>query len=310
MGEHGDSRRDLRIDPVGPEMLAHFRQFSMFTNPGAYKDKLVADLPDDVAEIGKLVRRQIIHRVTLANGNTGSNADLRYGDMNRVPWWRQPEDDVLSTAAGMIAELYRRDNRGFVHDRADESKLILTCRFVAVLMASILKSKGKPARVRSGFEAYAPPKPGVSCDHWITQYWEESNDRWITIDVDCCLEEMDFDPFDMPEDEFDWSADAWRALRSGKAEPGRFWNAGGFEGLMPVSWELYHDFHCLMGNEKIYLHNPRHVSIGNFEKLSEAQLRQIDKLAVLMQHPDENFSVLCQLWESDRQGRLLAGALL
>src|SRR5262249_41608774 len=139
-----------------------------------------------------------IHRVVLKNGNTGSNADCRYGDMTKVPWWRQPEDDYLPTTSAMLAELFRRDERGFVHDRSEENKLILTCRFVAILMASILKSKGRPARVRSNFDPNTSPKPGTSCDHWITQYWDDVQKRWITIDVDCCLEALRFDPFDAP----------------------------------------------------------------------------------------------------------------
>ena len=295
---------------MNSEILQHYRQFSIFTNPGPYEQSLVRDLPDDVSAIGKLVRRQIIHRVTLLNGNTGSNADLRYGDMTKVPWWRQAEDDILPTAAAMLAELYRRDNRGLTPERWEVNKLIVTCRFVAILMASILKSKGKPARVRSGFAPYAAPKPGMSCDHWITQYWEDSQQRWITIDVDCCFEDLNFDPFDMPTEVFDWSANAWLAARTGDVDPDRFWNAGGFSGLMPISWELYYDLHCLMNNEIIYLHCPSHVRIGKFEELSAAELDKIDRLARLMQEPDKNFQVLRELWESDKEVRLLTGALL
>ncbi|MBI4532616.1 MAG: hypothetical protein HY711_01615 [Candidatus Melainabacteria bacterium] len=295
---------------MNSDILAHYRQFSTFTNPGPYMDMLAGELPDDVREIGELVRRQIIHRVTLFNGNTGSNADLRYGDMTKVPWWRQAEDDILPTASAMLAELYRRDNRGFVCNRSEENKLIVTCRFVAILMASILKAKGKSARVRSGFDPYASPRTGTSCDHWITQYWETTHERWITIDVDCCLEDLQFDPFDMPSDVFDWSADAWLSVRDGKAYPQRFWNAGGFEGLMPIAWGLYYDLHCLMNNEIIYLHCPEHVRIGNFDNLSTRELTKIDELAQLMLQPDDNFYVLRKMWESTKDVRLLAGALL
>lgn len=295
---------------MNTEILNHYRQFSTFTNPGLYQEKLVNELPDNVSEIGKLLRKQIIHRVTLSNGNSGSNADLRYGDMTRVPWWRQPEDDNLPTASAMLAELYRRDKRGFVADRQEENKLILTCRFVAILMATILKSKNKPARVRSGFDPYTSPQPGKSCDHWITQYWESQQQRWITIDVDCCLEELQFDPFDMPVSVFDWSANAWLSVREGKTDPKRFWNAGGFEGFMPIAWELYYDLHCLMNNEIIYLHSPKHTAPDKFDKLSAEELNKIDRLAHLMQDPDKNFDVLRKLWETDREVRLLSGALL
>lgn len=131
-------------------------------------------MPDDIREIGQLVRQNIIHRTTLAAGNTDTNADLRFGDMTKVPWWRQPEDDILPTAAAMLAELYRRDERGFVADRDEGNKLVLTCRFVAILMATILKSKGIPARVRAGNASYFEEHEQygkVSWDHWITQAW-------------------------------------------------------------------------------------------------------------------------------------------
>lgn len=123
------------------KILKHYLDFDTYTYPGLYKDKLKNNLPDDVREIGLLVRKNIIHRTTLAAGNTGSNSDLRFGDMTTIPWWRQPEDDILVTAAAMLAELYRRDKRGFVNDREPKNKLVVTCRFVSILVASILKSK-------------------------------------------------------------------------------------------------------------------------------------------------------------------------
>ena len=136
------------------KILDHYRQFSLFTNPGLYKDSLAKELPDDVLEIGKLVKMNTIHRMMLAMGNTGANADLKFGDMSKVPWWRQPEDDNLPTAAAMLAELYRRDARGLTFERRVEDRIVVTCRFVSILMASILKSKGIPTRVRSGNAPY------------------------------------------------------------------------------------------------------------------------------------------------------------
>ncbi|MDE5020797.1 hypothetical protein NAI54_10135, partial [Francisella tularensis subsp. holarctica] len=82
------------------------------------------------------------HRTTLAAGNTGTNADLKFGNRQKVPWWRQPEDDILVTAGAMLTDLYRRNNSGFVEDREPKDKLVLTCRFVSIMVASILKSKG------------------------------------------------------------------------------------------------------------------------------------------------------------------------
>ena len=291
-----------------------YLQFSQYTNPGLYGDLLKKTLPDDVKGIGLLVRKQLVHRMTLKNGNTGSNKDLRYGDTTKVPWYRQPEDDVFPTASAMFAELYRRDPKGFVLERVAENKLVLTCRFTSILMASVLKIKGIPTRVRSGFAPYFNVEglPGGKIDdHWINQYWNEQESRWVTIDVDGSIEGyLKFDPYDIPGGTFDFPADAWLAVRSGKTEGDHFWNAGGHGGLIAIAWELFYDFHCLMNDEVIYLHTPEITHFGKFEKLTENQLSEIDNLARLMQKPDENFEELLKIWDTKKEFRLLKGALL
>ena len=294
-------------------ILNYYLEFSTYTNPGLYKSKLKDDLPDDIREMGELVRAQIIHRTTLAAGNIGTNIDKRFGDMAKVPWWRQPEDDVLVTAPAMLGELYRRDGRGFVKDRLEKDKLVVTCRFVAVLIASILKSKGMPCRVRSGNASYfnMGTLGKVSTDHWINQYWNANKKKWIMIDVDGSWSlNDDFDPYDMPSGKFDFPADAWLNIRKGKDNPERFWNAGGFRGQMVVAWSLFYDFHSLMNDEIIYMHQPELVKLNQFSKLSKKDLNEIDELAILMQDPDKNFRKLLGIWETNRRFRLLKGALL
>lgn len=289
-------------------ILDHFKQYGLFTYPGLYEDYLKS-LPDDVRELGELLRTNFIHRTTLEAGNVGTNADLKYGDMTKMPWWRQAEDDNLATTAAMLAEFFRRDERGLTPERKVEDKLVLTCRYVAILMASILKAKGIPARVRSGFASYFEGAKD-SWDHWITQYWKESEQRWVTIDVDGSWHRAGFDMYDMPDGKFDYSADAWLDVRQGKKEGNHFRNAGGFEGLMCIAWELFYDFHCLMNSENMYLHNPEFVTLENFKNLKEEKRKEIDDFARIMQNPDENFDELSDIWETNKEYRLLKGALL
>lgn len=292
-----------------PQLRDHYLQFGVFTNPGLYKKCLSEDLPIEIREIGLLVRKNIIHRTTLAAGNTGTNVDLRFGDMTEVPWWRQPEDDILATAAAMLAELYRKDGRGFVSDRATQDKLVLTCRYVSILIAAILKSKGIPARVRSGNAPYF--EKGQSDDHWINQYWNDEEGRWVTIDVDGSLSLVEnFDPYDLPVGAFDFPGKAWLDVRSGNRSADDFYNAGGERGLVVVAWSLFYDFHSLMNHENIYLHIPNMVRVNNFPTLAGPQLKEIDELAELMIDPDENFVEIKELYETKREFRLLGGGLL
>jgi hypothetical protein len=297
------------------KVLDHYLEFSEYTYPGLYKDILKHDLPDDIRAIGLLIRKNIIHRTTLAAGNVGTNADLKFGDMSQVPWWRQPEDDILVTAAAMLTELYRRDGRGFVMDRKPKDKPILTCRYISVLMASILKSKGIPARVRSGNAAYFDMGQlgHVSSDHWINQYWNKEGGRWVTIDVDGSLSFTgNFDPYDMPEGTFDFPADAWLGIRGGKIDPLHFHNAKPETGALVVLWSLFYDFHSLMNNEIIYVYGPI-AGAGTYErfnKFTRKELERLDNLARLMLRPDDNFDQLKYVWEHEKGFRLLTGGLL
>ncbi len=293
---------------MNKKILNHYLEFGMYTHPGLYKNKLKKELPKDVREIGDLVRRNLIHRTTLVAGNIGTNADKKFGDMTKVPWYRQPEDDNLITASAMLTELYRRDKRGFVKNRTEKDKLVLTCRFVAILIASILKSKSIPCRVRAGHAPYF--EKGKSGDHWINQYWNVKEKRWVTIDVDGSWSLIDdFDPYDVPEGKFDFPAKAWLDVRAGKDNPSRFWNAGRKGGdINHLLWSLFYDFHSLMNSEVIYTHVP---TIGHdFNKLDKTQIKKIDELAELMNKPDENLDKLKKLWETKKEFRLVKGSLI
>jgi hypothetical protein len=290
------------------KILKHYLEFSTFTNPGYYKTFLQS-LPDDIGEIGNLVCHQIIHRVILKNGNTGANSDLRYGDMNLFPWYRlRCEDDILPNAVSMIAELLRLDDSGFTPNRKVENKIIITCRYAAILMASILKSKNIPCRVRSGFAPYLVPE--LSVDHWINQYWNKTEQKWITIDADGFYNSgIGFDQYNMPYEKFDWAAETWLGLRKGILDEKKYFNAGGFTGFMPALWALFYDFHSLMNNEILYLQGPNYLPF-EFEKLTDKDLKEVDELAKLLLDPDNNYNELLRIWTTEKKYRILNGPLI
>jgi hypothetical protein len=45
----------------------------------------------------------------------------------------------------------------------------------------MLQSQGKPARARCGFGRYF--KAGWYEDHWICEYWNDEQGRWIMVDA-------------------------------------------------------------------------------------------------------------------------------
>lgn len=96
-------------DFMEEKILEHYRKTGAFTYSGLHA-QYFRTLPDDISELGRLVCLQVIHRVTLKEGNKNFNATLLYGDMNRYPWFApRCHDDLLVTAAAMTAELFRLD---------------------------------------------------------------------------------------------------------------------------------------------------------------------------------------------------------
>ncbi|MCA9487059.1 MAG: transglutaminase domain-containing protein [Candidatus Woesearchaeota archaeon] len=288
------------------QLLNHYLKYSTFTNPACYK-QFLQTLPNDIEKIGHLVSHQIIHRITLRDGNKHANKDLRYGDMNRFPELRlRCDDDILPTASSMIAELLRLDERGFKEDRKVEDKLVLTCRYVAILMASILKSKGIPCRVRSGFAPYFFETSG---DHWINQYWNQEKNKWITFDADGFFDFLPFNQYDMPEEKFDWAAKVWLSIRNGKSKPETYVFAGGEMGLKAAIRAIIRDFHCLMNNEILYLQQPMYIA-NKFDTLTEKDFEEIDELAKVMLEPDKNFNALVSIWNTNKKFRILNSPLI
>jgi hypothetical protein len=175
-------------------------------------------------------------------------------------------------------------------------------------MASILKAKGKPCRVRSGFASYLS-EGNESIDHWINQYWDEQKQGWVTFDADGFFDQLDFDQYDIPENKFDWAADTWLGIRNGKLQPNNYVNLGGFKGFMPTLWALFYDFHSLMNNEILYMQKPSFID-NKFDSLNENDLLKIDELAALMLEPDKNFDKLINIWNTEKKFRILNSPLI
>lgn len=293
------------------QIKKHFLETGPYTYAGPYKEYFQG-LPDDPRGLGDLISHQIVHRVILREGNTNANADLRYGDMNQFPWHRaRCEDDMFLTTPAITAELFRLDPRGLVPDRRVENKLILTCRYVSVLVSAIYKAKGVPCRSRAGFAPYF--QPGKSMDHWINQVWNEKENRWQTIDADGFYDEvaMGLNQYDMAEDQFDWAARAWLDIRGGKTDGKEFLYADGLGtcSLKAVIRYLFYDFHALMNNEISYPFQPCYID-GKFDSLTEEDFKELDGLAKLLLSPDENFGALQKLWETKRKFRVLNSPLV
>lgn len=292
------------------EILDFYKKTSSYTDLGYYKE-FAKSLPDDIEELCVLQRMQIIHPVVFRDKNIRNNKESFWGDMTKIPITRlRYEDDIFPTAQSILAELLRKDAKYNIERKA-EDKVHVTCRCQAILLASILKAKGIPARARSGFAEYIH-YDGIYYDHWITEYFDEKEDKWKLVDADehCPDHKMGFDLNDIPYDKFLFGANAWLGIRRKEYKENTIFYASdpATLGLKAAIRGLFYDFHSLMNNEIIFLHMPKYIQDKDFE-LSEEEYKELDCLAKLMLNPNENFEKLQDIWENNSKFRIISGAL-
>lgn len=291
------------------EILDFYLKTSIFTNYGPYKDYFKS-LPDDMEELTGLLLEQTIHRKELIRSSIKLNQTGKSGDgiANYYPWWGyRSHDDILVTVPAIMAELNRLDERGIFWGREISKKVVITCRYVAIWLASILKAKGIPTRVRSGFAPYFRDD-GKAVDHWIVEYYNQEDNRWCICDPDTDSGEKHTD---MDKEKFCWIAKIWLDVRSGKDNIDKYIHGTCYQGLEMLARTLFFDFHALMGNEISYLFFPVYIDEDKeFFDLTKEALKELDDLATLMLDPDKNFSELLYIFNNDKKMRSLNTPLL
>jgi len=189
----------------------YFIQPGFITDPGEYA-KFLDELPGDVGELCRIVQGTTIH-IFWAE---------RYGI--KLSGERQSEVQ-LRTLRRRLRRTLELDPRPLKEARPLEKKIVGNCRDFSVLLVAILRHQGIPARARCGFGAYFFPKHYE--DHWVAEYWNARQERWILVDAQldafqCEAMKIPFDPLDVPRDQFIVGGRAWQMCRSGQANPDSF----------------------------------------------------------------------------------------
>lgn len=195
---------------------------------------LMDGLPRGIAELCRVVQGLVLH-VFWAE---------RYGVTLRPE--RQAEVQ-LRWVAPQLRRILALDSRPLAEARPPERRLVGNCRDFSVLLAALLRQQGIPARARCGFGRYFLPNHYE--DHWVCEYWRAGQARWTLVDaqldaLQCEQLRIDFDPMDVPRDQFIVGGRAWQLCRGGQADPEIF-GIGQMHGLWFVRGDLVRDVAAL-----------------------------------------------------------------
>jgi len=172
---------------------------------------------------------------------------------------------------------------------------------------AFLRAGGLPARSRCGFGSYF--NPGWFEDHWVTEYWNATHNRWQMVDaqLDATWQQMisfTGDPLAITATEFVSAGHAWKAWRNGDLDAGRC-------GLSAID---EHGAHWIAGNLRLDLASLNKEEMlpwdvwgtrwGADERPSDAQLDLFDSVAEVTDDPNVQIGELRSRYESSEELRM------
>lgn len=265
-----------------PDLLAYYRAHGPMSQPGAML-RMVTGIPQDIAEIVRYVQNVLLHQ----------HWSKAYGVELTEEKKREPH---LRSFAEKLSLLSSRGLNHVSEEMPVEAKVVGICRDFSVAAAALCREAGISARARCGFATYFTP--GKFEDHWVLEYWNEAEQRWVMVDAQ--LDELQqkalkitFDPLDVGEDDFIIAPRAWKMCRQGQADPNLF---GIFQwwGYDYLNCNLILDVNSLLKVPMQPWDNWRGYKSLPTERWKEADFETIDKLADLALAVDECFSTFAQ----------------
>lgn len=279
---------------MNEKLYQRYLKTSVYTDVGYYKE-FVASLPDDIPSIGMLVCDQITHPSLYFTEPSSYLEETYFGKFSSYPKQRfKNEDELYITAIAMIAGILRLDGAGFTKNRDVTKRITVSCRQASVLFSAILKAKGIPCRSRAGFMDFGDAGDSYM-EHWVNEYWDFGQNRWILADVDGYYEyeqRFGYSQFDLPRRKFVTASEAWFGLRDNTLD--KKLDVFVPDLLTGVCEYLIMDFHALMNNEIFYSYQPLYLRNG-LQALNESELRELDHLAQLLSEPDKNMEEIERL---------------
>ena len=162
------------------EALEFYRKHDLFSDPGAYASRYV-ELPTPLNALHAAINELLIHNWKVERDRPGwIKVHPEEVDVFTRPIYR-----VLERVALFGPEPWNQS-------RPPDRRVVIDCRHFSLLLCSILRERGIPARTRCGFATYLeethgrpmPPAPAPLCYTQIAAPWRafsESSPRHVCL---------------------------------------------------------------------------------------------------------------------------------
>ncbi len=273
------------------DRYACFAQYGKITNPGPHAD-LYTDLPSDIPALVQVVQGLMVH-VFWAERYGLNLSEERKGEVQ------------LRSMDRRLARMLELDPSPLTAPRPNEKKIVGNCRDFSTTLASMLQSKGVPARPRCGFGAYFIPNHYE--DHWVCEYWNVAEQRWVLVDaqldsLQCEVMSIPFNTLDVPRDQFIVGGAAWKLCRAGQADPDQF-GIFDMKGIDFVKGDFLRDVASL-NKVELLPWDCWGMILMEYATLPPDDLSMLDRLADLTYIDVPDFEAVRQLYESDPRLRV------
>ena len=173
---------------------------------------------------------------------------------------------------------------------------MLICRDNALLLASILKYRGIPARVRYGFAPYLVP--GFHANHVICEVWNEKDNRWMLVDPSA-------DRIDFAREEFDFSNDVWLKMQKKEINPKIYGMPGQdeYNGSPLMTTVVCYDLASILGTEyPVGQYSPILEYVFQNNQFTTEQVEILNRISELMKSINaDNISKLQKIYNNTSQ---------
>jgi hypothetical protein len=267
-----------------------YRAHSRFSDPGAQADWLDRMTGTDLVALRAASAEMVFHY-------------RAHGDITGHGFARERMAEVnLRYADTMLARLRELDPAVPGTARARTDRLVGCCRDFTLLFVAMARHHGIPARARVGFARYLVP--GWAMDHVIAEVWDGA--RWRLVEPEMSPGHLDEGAelalLDVPRDRFLVAADAWRACRSGAADPATFVVAPELDAPLLRGWPyLLHNLVldlAALNKQEMVLWDTWGVMAGDV-RVDEATAARMDEVAAVLADPAACVDELAAAYAAD-----------